>query len=355
MRSDWEYGPWKYDIVKKWATEITGAFTNESTRIEELFGHLYFYLMVWDNATEQYIPTHTQADAGLTLEQIIADFNSLYRKRLVAFPRYFNSDEGNQESYDDLKAKFTMVLDLNYYKYKKLIEQMGFVYDPLTTEKSHEKRDDDTEYKGKRKNSHTIDDMKHANVVEIQGALDMDSQTGTGTNLDTAHLDQIQIDLKFDGAPTVGTNSTTLSDNRQGQRVDAQNDGSYKIAAGDAVRASSYSGPYNGTDNPDGHADAILDNTSLAEGTTAGLTHSDVSQDLRIYGHASIGSPSAIGYSDEESFTNRKDEKDITTDKEGFNGDYADTIEKQRNLVRFSVLREFFEDLKKEILLSTWR
>lgn len=58
MRSDWEYGPWKYDIVKKWATEITGAFTNESTRIEELFGHLYFYLMVWDNATEQYLPDH---------------------------------------------------------------------------------------------------------------------------------------------------------------------------------------------------------------------------------------------------------------------------------------------------------
>lgn len=273
----------------------------------------------------------------------------------MAFPRYFNSDEGNQESYDDLKAKFTMVLDLNYYKYKKLIEQMGFVYDPLTTEKSHEKRDDDTTYKGKRKNSHTIDDMTHANVVEIQGALDMDEDSGTGTNLDTGDLKNIRIDLKFDGAPTVETNSTTLSDNRQGQRVDAQNDGSYEIGTGIPVRASSYSGPYNGTDNPDGHTDAILDNTSLAEGTTAGLTHSDVSQDLRIYGHASIGNPSAIGYSDEESFTDRKDEKDITTDKEGFNGDYADTIEKQRNLVRFSVLREFFEDLKKEILLSTWR
>ena len=352
MRSDWEFGPWKYDIVKKWATEITGAFTNESTRILALFGHLYFYLMEWDNLTDQYKPSPVQADAGLTLNDIIADFNSLYRKRLVAFPRYFNSDEGNQESYDDMKAKFTMVLDLNYYKYKKLIEQMGFFYDPLTTEKSHEKRDDDTEYKGKRKNAHTIDDMTHANLVEIQGALDMD---GTGTNLDTSDLEHISIDLEFDGAPTVGTNSTTLSDNRQGQLVNAQQDGTYQIATGDAVRASSYSGPYNGTNSPDGHTDAILDNTSLAEGTTAGLTHSDVSQDLRIYGHASIGNPSAIGYSDEETFTNRKDEKDITTDKEGFNGDYADTIEKQRNLVRFSVLREFFEDLKKEILLSTWR
>lgn len=354
MRSDWEYGPYKYEIVKKWNTEITAMFNNESLRITELFAHLYFYIKRWNNSTGNYYPDLVQCDAGLTLNQIIADFNSLYRKRLVAFPHYFYSDEGNEESADELKAKLTMVLDLNYYKYKKLIEQMGLVYDPLLTNVEHETGTDTKEYKGTKENDHEIT-LNKISSVSMEGPLMMDSNTDphTTANLNT-ESDAQSMNLVFDAAPTVTNMSEAYGDTRQGAKVKNDSNGTGYDTDSDKVRQSSWSGPYDGTNAPDSHEDAILDTTVLSEGSVGQSGFGKTTQDLRIYGKATIGNPNAYNYTDTEKYTNRKDIRTPDLTKEGFNGDYSDTIEKQRNLIRFSVLKEFFDDLSKEILLAMW-
>lgn len=345
MRSDWQFGPWKYDIVKKWATEITGMFTQESTRLGDLFGHLYFYLMVWDNQTEQYNPSHVEADAGLTLNEIIQTFNSIYRKRLVAFPHYFNSTEGNAESYDDMKSKLDAVLNLNYYKYKKLIEQMGFVYDPLQNKVKHETGTDTLDFKGKRTMDHDVTMDKLTNI-SLEGPVFFSATEGEGTTaaLDTATT--TRIDLVFDANPTVTTTQTTVSDTENGKITNPAQPGT--VVAGTIPTTKHYN-----TTMDDQDTGRLHDYTETS-GTTATKGNSSTTEGLRAYGKATIGNPNAYDFTDEESFTNRQNVRTVNLTTTEFEGDYADVILKQRELIKSNVLIEFFKDLEKEILLSSW-
>lgn len=68
------------------------------------------------------------------------------------------------------------------------------------------------------------------------------------------------------------------------------------------------------------------------------------------------GAPNFPSYTDTKSFTTRKTTKDHNLNRSGNIGVMStqDMINQERQVVRFSLLREFFEDLVERICLQTW-
>lgn len=361
MLSDWEYGPHGYKNVKQLESWINTAFSNSRTDIEELFTHVYVYTTTWNGnaqAPEWY-------DAGLTYSEILSDFKAKYRKRLVVEPYYFCSDEGNEESEEDLIDKVKMVIDLYKPKYKKMVELIGLKYDPLKNTNMKRTGTEKWEETGKKTRKREVDLDKGATFMEISGPLKMTGAEGEAvttaslnTNPATGTDPEQSLDLVFDGTPTIITTGTNGGFTKQGADGSIAADGTATLSASTPVKTKSYDGPYDNTETPSDANNALLSGVVVSEGSVGSVEGSHGTVSTFVNGRATFGNPAAFDYTDtEEADSTKKPTKTRTpnlTDEGYANVNIADIIEGQRKALRYSVIEEFFRDLAKEILLSAW-
>lgn len=362
MLSDWEYGPHGYKNVKQLETWINTAFSDSRTDIEDIFSHIYYHVRTYDSLT--YQRQEHWYDAGLTYNEILRDFKAKFRKRLVVEPYYFCSDEGNQESEEDLSDKIKMVIDLNRPKYMKMVELIGLDYDPLNNTLMTRKGTEKWEETGKKTRSRTVELKNGATFMEISGPLHMKDEGSnpvTTASLNTNPGDSTtppqQLNLVFEAEPAIETSGQSGATTSQGKKGGVENN-TTTLIDGTKVTAKAYEGPYDNTETPENSSNALLSNVVVNAGDVGSVeaTHGTVS--TFVNGRATFGNPGAFDYTDtEEADATEKPTKTRTPDliDEGYaNINIADVIEGQRKALRFSVIEEFFRDLAKEILLSAW-
>lgn len=88
----------------------------------------YIYVSIRMNPVaevDQENPQYEYINVGFTVEQISEYFNTRYGMN------YFLYDFAIESDYNKLKSRMLSIYNANFYKYKKLIEVMGYRYNPL--------------------------------------------------------------------------------------------------------------------------------------------------------------------------------------------------------------------------------
>lgn len=86
------------------------------------------YVAIRENptsASQEENPTYTYVNVGVTTSQMADYFNTRYSCN------YFLYNYKNDSEYNQLKTRIASIYLANFYKYKKLIEIMGYKYNPL--------------------------------------------------------------------------------------------------------------------------------------------------------------------------------------------------------------------------------
>lgn len=360
-RRDSRYGPHFYAPVGFWEEEhygeITDAFTNESTRINKLFSHIYFPFKTLTSVGAENIE---YLDCGVALADIIDTYLQLYDERLVAFP-YYPADEGvndgNRKSDAKIYGAITAVLNENYWKYAKLIQTLGLVYDPIENYNMTEDGDDTTTHSGTYSKDHNVNATKIGSI-KVNGVVNPTISTDPTTG-------QKDIDIQFVDEATKITRVDGGTDTRAGQQVGradvSEGVGQPIPENGTPVQSKNY------TTTMDDASNGRLHNYQDQLGTTAQMLHTDTSEGIPIMGEITAGNPAFASYTDTEisgtydeqtgEWSNLKTEStDHNLSRSGNIGvtTSQQMIEQERKIVRFSVLREFFDDINKELLLKVW-
>lgn len=330
---------------------LTYVFQQEGTRIADIFGSIYFkFISLNDQGTE--VPQYL--NCGVSLNDIRNDYLALYGERLFSQLYYFDatnsqSTVGNQKSLSKLAKKLKAVLDENYFKYKRLAETLGFIYDPISNYDMTESGTDTKTYSGQESLGHEVDGKKITGV-EVFGPL-------ASSTIDTTEGDVRNLTITVDADRKIATDQKGVSDVRAGRAVTTDADG----AVGDTVatQQTSPSGTpttKHYTTTMDSDATGRLQNYDTTEGDTAQSTVSNVETDMPATGRITAGSPNSPSYTDTKSYTNRNDQNVHSLTRRGNIGvtTSQQMIESERQLVRFSLLKEFFEDINKELLLYVW-
>ena len=398
---DNRYGPHFYAPVGYWEEnggDITDAFTNESTRIGELFGEIYFpfttiqEVQVEDpethDTTTEYKEVLEYLDCGLALDDIIETYLQLFDEKLVAFPYYplgtvGDSTSGIHKSVGKIFGAITSVLNLNYWKYAKLVQTLGLVYDPIENYNMIEGGTDDKTYSGSTTKQHQVN-ATQIGSIKLSGKATGITIKKPGDPIDPQDTSKgnytqftiTEMDVDENGRRKTMTDAT--SDTRSGayasrttpaadeeptdpaislenaQDTDSQSDGTPSVGQGTPVRTSNY------ITTMDSAAESRLHDYSLGQGTTAQGFYSDVVDDIPVMAEITAGNPAFASYTDTETHgidnIPRKDTLDHSLTRSGNIGvtTSQQMIEQERQLVKFSVLREFFDDVNKELLLSVW-
>lgn len=327
------------------------VFQGSSVPILDIFSTIYFEFKQINTSYDPAVPNSKQyttsyLNAGLGLADIIHDYISLYGERPFTYLYYFdesnpNSVEGNKESLDRLRGKLAAILDQNKYKYKRLAETLGFIYDPINNYDMVEEGKDTLTPEGSEKLEHEIDATK-LSYVEASGPV-IPSASAEG------------VDVTFVSDKVINTTQKSVSDVRAGRKVKLTTNGevstSVATETGDGPATKHY------TTTMDDDSEDRLENYDTTEGDTAQASNVSSSVDLPLTGRKTAGSPGAATYTDTKTYeTGRKDTKDHELTRKGNIGvtTSQQMIESERQLVRFSILKEFFEDINKELLLSVW-
>ena len=339
------YGPNCYAPVKKWEEDsyIQNAFQAVSTTINDLFEHIYFEFKCLDSTGNTTI---TYEDCGLDDDYIYDAFYQLYQERLVAFPYYIFGGDGQTLSGNRIRAAVKTVLDLNYWKYKKMVQTLGLVYDPIENYNMTESGSDTDTPSGTSTKEHTVNATKIGSI-KVSGVVDptitRDSETG-----------QLDIDVEF--IDNAGKHTTVVggTDTQAGKKLETTDneDGSITTAAvnGENVQTKNY------TTTMDSASTGRLHNYTDELGTTAQMLSTDTREQIPITGEVTAGNPNLASYTDTESFDDRVDTKEHELSRSGNIGvtTSQQMIEQERKLVEFSVVKEFFKDLEHALFLSVW-
>ena len=201
------------------------VFQGSSVPILDIFSTIYFEFKQIntnynpsDPTSKQY--TTTYVNAGLGLADIIHDYISLYGERPFTYLYYFdksnpNSVEGNKESLDRLRGKLAAILDQNKYKYKRLAETLGFVYDPINNYDMVEEGTDTKTLAGSEELDHAVDTSK-LSYVEARGpVIPVASEDG--------------VDITFIDNKTINTTQKATSDVRAGRAATTTSVGGVQV------------------------------------------------------------------------------------------------------------------------------
>ena len=103
-----------------------------SSIFEDVLGqnNIFFtiYVAIRDNPTSQYEeenPTYQYINVGFSIDHISDYFNTRYGMN------YFLYDYKIESDYNKLRQRINAIYRANFYKYKKLIEVLGYNYNPL--------------------------------------------------------------------------------------------------------------------------------------------------------------------------------------------------------------------------------
>ena len=344
-RDTYRFGPNYYAPVWKWEDDesaISAMFTNAAIPLNTIFGTIYFKHTYLNSSGVEQV---SYVNCGLDPVGIKKDFMQLYEERKVAFPYFIDSDEGQTHSKNKMIGAINAVLDLNHSKYVKLAESMGFVYDPIENYNMVEEATDTKTPTGTSTKSHTID-AEQIGSIKISGVVDM---THTTIDQDATSGKYTINNLTIDANGSKLTKADGVSDIEAAKKANRNQD-DIGVADGSTPTTRNY------TTTMDSAAAGRLHDYTTTEGTTAQASYNNLDEQIPVMGEIQAGNPAFASYTDTESFDERVDTNDHELSRRGNIGvtTSQQMIEQERNIVRFSVVKEFFNDLNNELLLAVW-
>ena len=343
-KRDWKYGPHIYAPVWKWEDEedaIHDMFSGAAQSLNAIFEHIYFPYKVPNSSG---VETTTWIDVGTNASMIEAYWIQEYQERFVQFPFYPCSSEGNIASMYRINGAIAATLEKWTYKYKKLIETLGFSYDPLENYNMTESGTDTDTPTGTTTKNHNVDAMK-VGMIRLTGKIGSNttiSQDETTGNYSINNLDIDKTAQKSTTADAVSDIESAKKANRAGDTI--------SLAAGTTPTSKLY------TTTMDDAATGRLESYNETLGDTGQATYNNIKEDIVPMAEIQSGNPHFASYTDTETFTSRVDTKVHNFSRQGNIGvtTSQQMLTQQRDVVRFSIINEFFEDLNKELLLSVW-
>lgn len=119
-------------LIEDWDNYMVGSASQLDTLFNRLFdnGNIFqnIYITIRNNpqnSSQEENPTYTYYNVGHSTEEITRYFVTKYGLNYFAY-RPDNGDE-----FAELKMKMLGIYNANEYKYRKLIESMGYTYNPL--------------------------------------------------------------------------------------------------------------------------------------------------------------------------------------------------------------------------------
>lgn len=311
---------------------------SQSEKITDIFDGLYFpYTSLTEDGEEQT----EYLDCSLDIDEICLDFLALYGELCFMKPYYFENEVANRISVQRLISVFQAIMDKNYYKYKKLAATLGFKYNPIHNYEMAETGKDTETPTGTESHTHTVN-TKNSGYVEIEGpASDITlGVPGSDTGLKS-------IDFSMADTTKIGYEEKAVSDIEAGKKTDMGN--TPATTTGGTPTTNNY------TTTMDSAQTGRLESYQTTTGDTAQASNVKGSQERPAIGRIKVGSDSP-SYTDTTSYTNKKVDKDHTFSRNGNIGVMStqDMINQEREVVRFSLEKEFFDDLRKGLLLQVW-
>lgn len=336
MKRDFRFGlPYYKYVGDTEVNDFKSIFSWEE--IGNIFSGIYASRSYLNQNGEQVI---TYYNVGFGKNEVITDFMTEFENCQWMTPFYCGdsekSAEGNAAALNKLKMLVKTVLDENAYKYIKMTETLGFVYDPIKSYFETGSKNDTTTYAGNEAMGRVYNALGKITGMEVSGPLD----SYTFQN-DTATL-QIDVDRKVD------VNLAAAESNEKGMKATGLNQFNPALTDGTENKITDYTTTYD--DDEDGRKAAYRTD----EGTTAVANWQNSQEDLPAYGKVSVGGPGAVDYTDTKSFTGRTDTTGGTWSKNGSTVPAQELIDTQRQIAKFSVEKEFFNDLKKKMLIAGW-
>lgn len=337
MRRDWRYGVPFYKYVGDSDAEELAAVFNEGTKqlISKVFGTLK-YVHTYTEAVDTgsgtgYETTYQIVPIGLTAEEIRNDFQTEFENCQWMVPFYFNSAEGNAAAINRLNKIVLQVLNENEYKYRMLADSLGYAYDPVAT---FFERNFGTDQLDRVYND--ITDLKEVSGPLYNIQYDQETHEIVSFQFDqTRKLESSGVDgsQTTKGGSYTGSNSTTTID---GNTIRTTN--SINMGTGTKNKVEQY------TTTQDDKTTGRLAGYQTDEGTVAQAGDFIKKEDFPVVGRVQSGKQNP-DYTDTKTYGQRKI---------GRNGIAPELIEAHRNLARFSLEKEFFNDLKKKMLIAGW-
>lgn len=326
MKRDFRYGvPYYKFIGDSDSTELAAIFNNN--KLSSIFSGLYVQTELLNGTGEKVIQYW---DVGATPGELRADFQTKFANCQWMTPFYFDSTEGNIAAVARLNAIVNEVINENCYKYRKLAETLGFVYDPLT--------DYVENWGGTDELVREIEDK--VNFKEINGpiygvAFNTETNTYSFTFDETRQIESSGIDgsqTTKGGAYTGSTTTTTRGENTQ------TTTNSIALGTGTENQTKQYTTTYE--DSATGRLAGYTTDVGTVAQAGDFISHTD----LPITGRVREGNE-IPGFTDTKTYGLTKEGRHVSA---------AELIEAQRQLARFSLEKEFFDDLKKKLVIAGW-
>lgn len=245
---------------------------------------------------------------GILTDNFLSDFVARYQDRFFAMPLYPGNADGQRYSIARLANTVKRVWDSNKYKYLKLMESLGYEYNPINNYDMTETQEAEFDKSGTNGTTHT------AGADGVEYAIDsphVSLSGSTGSNVDVAVWESTAKDEKTVNitTPVSQKHYTTTSESAATGRLEY-----YDVNDTGKTTEQEHKTP----------------NAKVTRRTEAGWANNGTSTEGGTSGWTLTRSGN-IG---------------VTTSQQ--------MIESQRNLVRFSIEDEIFADLEKEILLGCW-
>lgn len=264
------------------------------------------YICIRQNPTSETTeenPVYVYLDVGFTVAEISEYFNTRFGCN------YFLYDYSKEGSYSKLMNRMKSIYKANFYKYKKLIETLGYRYNPLYNVDANElysNMESIGDSKSSRSPSGTI---KTVSGTETQGGTIGESTTANYTNPydSNASSDPAYLSDKTTQSPI----TTEQSYNRYQEDTQLDNLPAQQFQMDPQTGAISKAGLY----------------SMAAKDSAFGVSLEGAE---RYYAEKRV----------------RQGNIGVTKSTE--------LIESQRNAVRFNIIDEFFRDLEKEVVVGIY-
>lgn len=247
--------------------------------------------------------------------------------------------------------KVQQFVKFNTYKYLTLVKTTGFVYNPIENYRMEENGSDSIDYSGDEVIAREAPKTLDSKGWEVQGVVEGFNQGQSGAmvapTLDIDHTHSIKIaesNASSSKAGASGGNAGTVDGSTPSAKVNDFKDG-------ETVSTKNYTTTY------DDAGESRLRDYSTTTGETAShgsnLSHRVEDEEVigRIWGGTNIDP-----YTDTKSFEDRNDTKTHNLTRSGNIGvtTSQQMIESERELANFNIVRQFCEELNKEILLEVY-
>lgn len=265
------------------------------------------YISIRENprtAHEEEEPIYTYVNVGFSSTEIADYFNTRYSANCFLYSFKFEKD------YQKLLSRMKSIYKANFYKYKKLIEVMGYRYNPLFNVDATELYSN-MEALGDSKTTRTPD----GTIINTTGTLDAETEKidkTTTTNYTNPYDQNTEssadyVDSKTEQTPITSTQTYEQYNETTGYESQPAHSWTYNSSTGTVTKDGIFS--------------------MAAKDSAFGVSLGGAE---RYYAEKRI----------------RQGNIGVTKSTE--------LLESQREVVRFNILDEFFRDLEKEIIVGIY-